>query len=417
MAWRSLRRTPGLTLVMIIALSLGIGTWYAQHQVYGYFEAKRVPARRDVFLVALERGDVPTSASFRMMPLLPSILLSERDARALLDGASPAGGTLTFAASAVLEPDGRPPEAVRVRYTTRHLFDLFGIPLAEGSPWSANADAGEVIEGVLDARLARRLFGAGSAVGKRVRVDGAVVQVTGVVSSAHASRLRLYDFRTYDEPPEGLYLPVVQAAAAHAVADFEHVVAAGETGSALLWVELRTPDERATFVAHAEAHLARERAAGRTETPRAVTLRSAEAWQAEVFEAEGTIALWPILTGMCLLACIVSLVRMLMAKFTGRSHDLGLLRAFGARRRALMGQLLLEAALVGLIAGVGGLLVGTATMPLASSTITAEASVTVISVGDALVTLGAAVGSALAAALYPAWHLSRGTPAAQLRRA
>jgi putative ABC transport system permease protein len=250
-----------------------------------------------------------------------------------------------------------------------------------------------------------------------LRVDGAVVQVSGVVSSSYASRHRLYDFHSNFEPPEGLYLPVVHAPAAHAMADFQHLVAEGGTGLVLAWVELRTPDEHAAFVAHAEAHLARERAAGRTGTPSGVTLRSAEAWQAAMFSSQGTINLWPILTGMCLVTCLVSLIRMLMAKFTGRSHDLGLLRAFGARRRALMGQLLLEAGLVGLIAGVGGLLVGAASMPLASSTITSGQTVPVFSVSDTLLTLCAAVGGALVAALYPTWRLSRGTPAEQLRKA
>ena len=80
-----------------------------------------------------------------------------------------------------------------------------------------------------------------------------------------------------------------------------------------------------------------------------------------------------------------------------------------------MGQLLLEAVLVGLIAGVGGVGIGVALMPLAAGTVSVwSGSVTVVSVGAALVTVGASVAAAVLAALYPAWRLARGTPAAQL---
>ncbi len=427
MAWRSLRRTPGVTVVMVLALSLGIGTWYAQHQVFAYLATKTPTARSDVYHLALERGETSPPAGTRpsiVTPWLGSLLLTPRDAQGVLAGASSLRRTLTFGAPALLEPADQPAETVRVRYATRDLFEMFEIPLAAGQPWSAVADAGLLAgtpgdEAVIGERLAQRLFGsAKAAVGNRVRVDGADVRVVGVVAMAHRERYHLYERMV--PATVSVYLPLAHATAAHAEPDFQYVVAGGETGSIGVWVELPTAAARALALTHIDAHLARERATGRTATPRAATLRSVGDMQA-MFKPGGTINLWPLLTTMCLLTCVVNLVRMLMVKFGGRRHDLGLLRAFGARRRGVMGQLLLEAAGIGLIAGVCGLALGVAMMPLAISTIEGTpagitGSPTVFSLGAAVTTVGASIASALLAALYPAWRLSRGTPAMQLGR-
>src|SRR5262249_1628780 len=150
---------------------------------------------------------------------------------------------------------------------------------------------------------------------------------------------------------------------------------------------------RVRFIADASASLARERSAGRTMAPFAITLRSADEMR-RMFAPGGTIKLWPLLAGMCLLTCVLNLVRMLMVKFAGGRHDLGLLRAFGARRRGIMGQLLLEALLIGLIAGVCGLVIGVAMMPLAIASLDATPDgvsglPAMIDLGSTLTTIGA----------------------------
>jgi putative ABC transport system permease protein len=418
MAWRSLGHSRGLTIVMIVALALGIGCWYAQHQVFAFLESNTPSARSHVYQVGLERGEgVPKTRRTDVVPLLPSVLLTPRDAHGVLAGGGAHRQTITFGAPALLEPDGKPTETVRVRYATRDLFELFEISLLEGRPWSPAGDTGLLAgavghEAVIDEQLAKRLFGAATALGRRLRVNGADVQIVGVVASRFHDRYHLYE--RFVPMRDLVYLPLAHAAAAHAEPDFQHIVAGGETGSMYVWVELPTDAARSTFVANAEAYLARERAGGRSATPHAVILRSAHDWL-QWFAPGGTIMLWPILSGMCLAACVLNLVRMLMVKFASRRHDLGLLRAFGARRRAVMGQLLLEAMLVGLIAGGGGLLLGVALMPFAATSVeTTPGSATVISFGDALVTIGASITAALIAALYPAWRLARGTPVAQL---
>jgi putative ABC transport system permease protein len=418
MAWHSLQQRRGLTLVMIAALSLGIGTWYVQHQIFAFLDRKMPSAPDGVYQVVLERSDAsPAVRPSIVTPIVPSVLLAPRDAQAVLAAGTPRRHALTFSSQALIEPATQPAELVQVRYTTRDLFAMFEVPLVEGLPWSELADRGLFSgapqpEAVIEERLARRLFG-DTAVGRVLRVDGTDVRIVGVVAAHHEISFRLYERLV--PGTDLVYLPLTHAAPARAEPNVSHVVAGGETGFVSMWVELWSPGEQALFIANAWRHLETDRAAGRAATPHSATLRSAVEWR-EVFAPGGAINMWPLLSGLCVATAIVNLIRMLMAKFAGRSHDLGLLRALGARRRAVVGQLLLEAVVIGLVAGAGGLAIGLATMPLAASTIRSTAGAPdTITLGAVLFTLGSSIGAALLAAVYPVWRLSRGTPGAQMR--
>ena len=372
--WRGLARTPAVTAVMILALSLGIGTWYAQHQVFAYLATKEPTAARGVYHVARAGNNVEGRPQL-VIPILGSLLLAPGDAARVL-AAAPARKTATFGAPGLLGDT-----VVRVRYATPDLFAMFEIPLVAGAPFASGHEA------VVDEAL-------GIAVGETIRVDGIAVRVAGVVARHYRDRYHLYE--RFVPTLDAVYLPLAMAVETHAQPDFEHRVAGRESGYLSTWVEGRT-------------------------TPPGFFLRDADEMRA-MFAPGGTINLWPLLAAMCLVTCVVNLVRMLMVKFGGRSHDLGLQRAFGAKRRRVMGQLLAEATAIGVIAGMCGVLVGAALMPLASATLEATAadattgSPTVLDLTSALFTITASTAAALLAALYPAWTLSRGTPAAQLGR-
>lgn len=387
---RGLARTRGVTIVMIVALSLGIGTWYAQRQVFAFLATKEPVAAPHVFHVALERGTpAPKDSPPQLVvPILDALLLTPRDAEAVL-AAAPARRTATFGAPGLIGD-----KQMRVRYATPDLFAMFEIPFVAGGPFSGEHEA------VVD----EAVFGAG-AVGTVIRVDGIDVRITGVVARKHRARFHLYE--RFVPTLDAVYLPLAMAAETRAVPDFTHEVAGGETGYLSTWVELPALAEREVFLRHAMRY--------------PVTLRDASQMRA-MFAPGGTMSLWPLLAGLCLVTCVVNLVRMLMVKFGGRSHDLGLMRAFGARRSSVMAQLLGEATTIGVIAGIGGVLFGIALMPLAMSTLDTTAaaktagSPNVVELRSVLTTIGASTGAALIAALYPAWMLSRGTPAAQLGR-
>lgn len=408
MAWRSLRRSRGLSTVMIVALSLGLGCWYSQRQILAYLESKVPPTRAGLYHVGLDR-DVPTTPTREVLLMLPSLVLTPQDAIRVAELAAPARATITFGASGLAEVDGAPAVATRVRYASRELFSMFQVPLVAGAPWSAGATN----EVVLNAELARRIFGTSDAVGRDVRIDGVRMRVAGIVAASYPSSYVLYE--RFIDAPATVYVPLAHAAASQAAADFQHPVAGGESGTVQLWLELDNPATVAALASRVSAYLAGERARGRLASPTRMRLRSSHAWS-QMYRPAGTIGLWPLLAGMCIVTCVINLTRMLSAKFADRRHDLGLLRAFGARRGVVLGQLLIEATLVGIIAGIGGLLFGLILMPLSIATINdALGTPEVISLESVLTIFTLSIGAALVAALLPAWVLSRGTPALQLR--
>ncbi len=104
----------------------------------------------------------------------------------------------------------------------------------------------------------------------------------------------------------------------------------------------------------------------------------------------------------------------MMNSVTERTREIGIFRAIGFRRRHIIQLLLVEAVVVGLLAGISGYLAGIGVTWAALPFFGAHHGPTwdpVLAGGALLLSLG--VGSL--AALYPAWHASRLEPCEALR--
>ncbi len=125
--------------------------------------------------------------------------------------------------------------------------------------------------------------------------------------------------------------------------------------------------------------------------------------------------LLPIIVGV-LLVVLVLFVILFAAIAHERSREIGLLRALGATVRQAIAALLMEAAFMGGLGGLAGVLAGYAVYGLFKTAIMVSYTLPflypnatqLISLGVAVVAL-AALGGALAAA-YPAWRLTRLDP-------
>jgi putative ABC transport system permease protein len=382
-----------------------------------YLEGKVPVIREGLYHVGLDR-DVPSAATRDVMEQLPSLLLTPRDASHVAELAEPARSTITFGASGLVEADGASAVTVRVRFASRDAFSMFHIPLIAGAPWSSAGDANRFAgtptdEVVIHELLARRVFGTSDVVGRELRIDGVRMRVVGIVAASYPGRYVLYE--RFIEAQASVYLPLAHAALSRAVADFQHPVANGESGTVQLWIEMSEPAAVNALAVRVSAYLASERARGRSAAPLRMRLRSSQEWS-QMYQPGGTVGLWPLLAGMCIVTCVINLMRMLSAKFADRRHDLGLLRAFGARRRVVLAHLLIEAAIVGFLGGLFGLVFGVGLMPLSIATLNETlGDPEIISVDAVVGIFTLSIGAALVAALLPAWMLSRGTPAVQLR--
>tara|TARA_R110002096_G_scaffold416576_3_gene619650 strand:- start:87203 stop:89734 length:2532 start_codon:yes stop_codon:yes gene_type:complete len=130
-----------------------------------------------------------------------------------------------------------------------------------------------------------------------------------------------------------------------------------------------------------------------------------------------------IITGVLYwLAMIVAFVGVLAAALAlalERGKEMAVLRALGMTRRQIVKLVIIQCGAMGLLAGLIALPVGMISGWLLINVINRRAfgwQIDMILPADTFVTaLLIAVGTALVASLYPAWHSTRSTPAAKLR--
>jgi putative ABC transport system permease protein len=116
-----------------------------------------------------------------------------------------------------------------------------------------------------------------------------------------------------------------------------------------------------------------------------------------------------------LLVCLVNTVGLLLAKFLRRGSEIGVRRALGATRAAIISQCLVEAGAIGVAGGILGLglsLLGLWAVRLQPAS---YAELAHLDVGMLALTFVLAIVASVLAGLLPAWRAMQVTPAIQLK--
>lgn len=126
---------------------------------------------------------------------------------------------------------------------------------------------------------------------------------------------------------------------------------------------------------------------------------------------------------VALTASILGVANTMIMSVTDRRYEIGILRACGARKRVIMGLILTEAAILGLIGAIIGIVIalplGSIINSYASSLLTQQGLQTTaiahVTLGLASATLGVTVLFSLIAGLYPAYRAAGTDPSKVLR--
>lgn len=117
------------------------------------------------------------------------------------------------------------------------------------------------------------------------------------------------------------------------------------------------------------------------------------------------------IASIALLVGVISIVNIMLVNVTERTREIGVLKAIGFTSREVLGSILLEAALIGFIGGVVGLVIAAILLQLAimlfGSQIGDLQLVQMLPVWLIAGVLGGATGLSILAGLYPAWRASR----------
>jgi len=117
------------------------------------------------------------------------------------------------------------------------------------------------------------------------------------------------------------------------------------------------------------------------------------------------------IASIALMVGVISIINIMLVNVTERTREIGVLKAIGFTSREVLGSILLEAALIGFIGGVVGLIIAAILLQIAimlfGSQIGDIQLVQMLPVWLIAGVLGGATALSVLAGLYPAWRASR----------
>ena len=396
-AWRNVRRNRSYALLNIAGLATGLTlAFFILLWVHDEWRTDRFHGHGDRLVQVLHT--VPSEGGTQTWWNAP-YALAEAAAREI-PGVEHAVPTTAWTPAFTIRHDGQTVRETGL-FADTSFFAVFNFPLVAGNAHAVLDAPGSV---VLSETLARRYFGStAAAVGRSLTIDEADVTVSGVFADVPGHSSLRFD--------------LVRPLQAHAATDanFGHW---GNFNTRLYL--LLAPEAEPTRVDAALANLfTRHHEATRAEP---FVQPIADLYLYGRFEngvAVGGrieyVRLFLVVALVLLLIAAINFMNLATARATERAREIGVRKAVGSGRAALVGQFLGEALLVALLAlGVAVALVSTL-LPVAS-TLTGKPLANLATQPTALlVALGVTVATGLLAGSYPALYLSSFHPARILK--
>lgn len=422
----SYRRNPVLSSLMVLAVAVGISAYMIVFTLNYTMGGDPIPHKSgQLFTVELDTGNPNTEDD-------PPRQLTYLDAMALQEASMAYRQTATSKFSGIIEPDNPDlrPFTFLGRGAYADFFPMFDVPFQYGSGWSRDADTNLDQVVVLSNELNERLFGGADSVGNYISMEGAEWQVVGVLE--HWEPIpKFYDVNNgpFDEGEE-LYIP------------WPHLVARemsrsgntncwksiGGTGyQAFLnsecvwiqyWVELRNSGEEADYVDFINNYATEQKALGRFERPLNNHLYDVNEWMLHEEVVPDETSILSMLAAMLLAVCLLNTIGLLLAKFLGKSGEIGVRQALGANKGSLFIQHVIEAGFIGLLGGLVGLVLAGYGLEGVKILLGGDLMVTdwiQLNVPVVIITIVLAVVCTIVAGLYPIWRACNINPAVHLK--
>ncbi len=428
LALRSLKRSPGLTALMVLAIGFGVAASMTSWSVFRAVSGDPIPWKSAQLFVPQIDNWGPNGRSSDGEP--PNAM-DYADAMALMRDhrAKRQSAMYQISPSVVPAETGKHPLNVSGHAVYGEFFPMLDVPFKYGSGWSASDDESRAPVAVISSKLNQKLFGGAASVGRSVDIDGRDYRVVGVLDDWNPQP-RFYDVVNsggFSVNGDDVFLPFLTAIQTgmsndgntncNAVPKESGFV--GLQRSECVWIAFMAELDTGAVAAYRDyldGYARDQQRAGRFAWAPNGRLRDLRAWldNQHVVPSDTKVSLLVAL-GL-LLVCLVNTVGLLLAKFLRRSSEIGVRRALGAPRAAIYTQFITEAGIVGLAGGVLGLLltgVGVASVGwVLPKDIAALARV---DLSLLLLTLLVAVIATVLAGLYPTFRASRVQPAWQLK--
>lgn len=424
MAYRSLRRSKALTVLMVVAIALGIGASMTTLTVLHVLSGDPLPGRSgSIYMPRLDPRGLD-HADNKDMP----IQVTWADGMALLHQHRADRQALMVGGTVPVQPDDPAvdPFFEKARYTTADFFPMFQPRFRYGQAWSAVEDESRARVVVIGAELNDRLFAGANSVGRMLRANGNDLRIIGVLEPWRPVP-HFYDVYvgSYSDS-EAVFVPLsTSRALAMAREGGISCWGKGSTTEADMerasctwlqyWVQIDSTEGVAAYRRYLDGYAREQRRSGRFARPVPAQLTRLMDFldERKVVPSDVRLQVWLALGFF--VVCLVNTVALMLARFMRRSGEVGVRRALGASRGSVFAQLLTEAGLIGVAGGLGGLLLASAGLALVRLQAHDAARLAHLDATMLVATLVLSVMAALVAGLLPAWRACSVTPGLQLK--
>jgi len=430
LALRHVRRNPMLTALMVLAIAVGIGASMTTLTVMHLLAGDPLPGRSQHLYYP--QVDVSPESKGRE----PYDVLDYRTAVDLWSSRRADRQALIVNSPVKLEaPESTlPPLMLPMLSTTADFFPMFDVPFRYGRGWSADDDEARSRVAVISSDLNDKLFAGANSVGHTLRLRGKDVRIVGVLAPWRPSPL-FYDVRggrfsngdtaDFYSKPEDVITPLNTALEIND-GNFQQFTCWSMPATpghlqnspcvwVALWVQLDTAGKVAAYRRYLDDYAAQQQALGRIKLGNNNRMRSLMEWLDFNGVVPNDVKLQTLLAFAFLAICLCNVVGLLLAKFLRRGGEIGLRRALGASRRTVFAQYLVEAGVIGVVGGTGGLLLTLLGLALVRRQPVPYADFIHLDVSMFLTTFALSIGVSLLAGLLPALRASLVEPALQLK--
>ena len=331
---RMLARSPGFTAVAILSLALGIGGNTAIFSLLKAALFEPLPYRDPEQLVKVDLAAPQDKAKKSPFPWsYPKFELLARSARSFEQACA-----LAYAAFSLTDTDS--PERLRTEMVSTNYFALLGIGASQGRVFTPGDDSPVV---VISHALWQRRFGAEPGlIGRTIHLNRHPLTVIGVAPQGFRGQLEEVD----------LFLPIHMAPV---LQEIPHRLTARDVH----WHHVLARLQPGVTVAAAQSEMSAFEATLFQAFPRSRYGVKATSLKDALIDPRlsGYIALVFGATGLVLLIGCVNVANLLMGRAVARQREIAVRAAVGGSRGRLVCQLLTESAVLGLAAGVAGLLI------------------------------------------------------------
>jgi putative ABC transport system permease protein len=429
LALRSLKRSRGLTVLMVLAIGFGVAASMTTYSVFRAVSGDPIPWKSSkLFVPQIDmwgpKGRSDNNEPPDAMDYTDAMAL-QRAHRAKLQSAM-----YQVSPSVVPTGAGKHPINVSGHAVYSEFFPMVDAPFRYGGAWDASADSQRAAVVVISRKLNEKLFGGVDSVGRSISIEGKDYRVVGVLDDWNPQP-RYYDVVNtggFNSSDEDVFLPFERAIQVgmpnNGNTNCSEIPAesgfVGLQRSSCVWIAYMVQlDDAAAVSAYKQfldGYARDQQQAGRFGWAPNNRLRSLPEWlDAEKVVPSDTKVSLLVALGL-LVVCLVNTAGLLLAKFLRRSSEIGVRRALGAQRAAIYAQFLTEAGIIGLAGGVLGLgLTGVGVASVSWVLPKDIAALARLDVPLLLLTLLVATVATLLAGLYPTFRASRVQPAWQLK--